>query len=111
MLGTWVMGLSRIFITVQAKNEEEKNDFVEWPVNVGNILGYPPNENSRFEDAKARIDLNAVFNPDGVHYTSNGAVCSSLFTKESPAEIAQLIENAQDSYLQRAKKNGIVLVM
>jgi hypothetical protein len=108
------MGLSTIFITVQARKTTE-NEYIEHPVNVANILAYPPNEDDEFADAKTRIDLNAHFKPQGYYDTggggNDGEVFGCLFVKESPAEITKLIEDAQNSFMKRAKKNGIVLIM
>ena len=78
------MGLSTIFITVHARDTKDMGDYIEYPVNVSNILAYPPNNNDQHEKAKTRIDLNAAFLPEGQQSTgSQCTVYSSLFTKES----------------------------
>lgn len=108
------MGLSTIFINVTAKNVAKDNEFSPYPVNINNILGYPPCD--EFDDGtKTRIDLNAHFTKIGSHYSggaySDSRVMTALFVKETSEEIADLIETAQAEHINKLKRRGLALIL
>ncbi|MEC9236314.1 MAG: hypothetical protein VX740_07430 [Pseudomonadota bacterium] len=103
------MSLSTIFITVSAK---VNNDFIDYPVNVANIMAYPPTNE---KDVNTRIDLNAYYRPDGyVHLAeaySASQVRTALFVKETPEEITQKIADAKAEQLKIFKKSGVAIIV
>lgn len=105
------MSLSTIFINVSAKID---NGFVTYPLNISNILAYPPLA-ERTDDVNTRIDLNAPFSERGYNYSGGtygeSTVYTALFVKETPEEIATLIETAQTEHIAKIKKNGLAMIL